>query len=200
MTDPYKVLGVSRDASEEDIKKAYLALARKYHPDKYTDTDLAELAAEKMKELNAAYEAIQRGGGQRGGDSHGGQYGNAQGPDAYAAVRRMINVGDIAGARRLLEQVPGADKGAEWFFLMGCVEIKCQRYADAARCLDEACRLEPYNTEYRMARDGLRRQTAGYGGGYRTTSGGGSCCDTCCTCLVLDGCCECMGGDLIPGC
>ena len=62
MTDPYKVLGVSPDASDEEIKKAYRALARKYHPDKYRDSDLADLASEKMKEVNAAYDEQKREG------------------------------------------------------------------------------------------------------------------------------------------
>ena len=60
MTDPYKVLGVSPDASDDEIKKAYRQLARKYHPDKYRDSDLADLASEKMKEVNAAYEEIKK--------------------------------------------------------------------------------------------------------------------------------------------
>ena len=47
MTDPYKVLGVSPDATDDEVKKAYRALARKYHPDKYRDSDLADLASEK---------------------------------------------------------------------------------------------------------------------------------------------------------
>ncbi|MBQ8345457.1 MAG: DnaJ domain-containing protein, partial [Clostridia bacterium] len=69
MNDPYQILGVSPDASDEEIKKAYRGLARKYHPDKYRDSDLAELASEKMKEVNAAYEQIQEmrknGGGRQ---------------------------------------------------------------------------------------------------------------------------------------
>ena len=74
MTDPYKVLGVSPDATDDEVKKAYRALARKYHPDKYRDSDLADLASEKMKEVNAAYEEIQNirknGGAAKAGGSH----------------------------------------------------------------------------------------------------------------------------------
>ena len=75
--DPYVVLGVSQTASDEEIKKAYRALARKYHPDKYTDSDLADLASEKMKEVNAAYDQIQkmRAAGETGGTSGGNTYG-----------------------------------------------------------------------------------------------------------------------------
>ena len=58
MNDPYQVLGVSENASDEEIKKAYRELARKYHPDNYHDNPLADLAHDKMKEINAAYEAI----------------------------------------------------------------------------------------------------------------------------------------------
>ena len=56
MNDPYKVLNVSPSASDEEVKKAYRDLARKYHPDNYHDNPLADLAQEKMKEINEAYE------------------------------------------------------------------------------------------------------------------------------------------------
>ena len=55
MTDPYRVLGVDPNATDEDIKKAYRDLARKYHPDRYTDENLKRTAEEKMKEINEAY-------------------------------------------------------------------------------------------------------------------------------------------------
>ena len=72
MTDPYTVLGVKPDASDEEVKRAYRELARKYHPDNYQNNPLADLAEEKMKEINEAYDQITK---QRAGGGSSGGYG-----------------------------------------------------------------------------------------------------------------------------
>ena len=58
MNDPYQILGVPETATDAEVKKAYLNLARKYHPDNYANNPLADLAEAKMKEVNEAYDAI----------------------------------------------------------------------------------------------------------------------------------------------
>ncbi len=111
MADPYQVLGISQSATDDEVKNAYRQLARKYHPDNYVDNPLADLATEKMKEINEAYDEIQRrrrGGGQsQYGQSHGGQgYGGQQsyGQSQYAPpsqlddIRQMIQNGRLPEA------------------------------------------------------------------------------------------------------
>ena len=65
--NPYEVLGVPENASQEEIKKAYRELVRKYHPDQYQNNPLSELAQEKLKQINEAYDMLTKGGGARGG-------------------------------------------------------------------------------------------------------------------------------------
>ena len=135
MNDPYKILGVSPTATDDEVKKAYRALARKYHPDKYRDSDLASLAGEKMKEINAAYEQIQQeranGGRQQGGSSSyygqtgGARYGSGprvdseggSGNEIYHRIRVSLNNNDVATAEELLGGIPSENRDAEWDFL-----------------------------------------------------------------------------------
>ena len=204
MKDPYKVLGVEPTASDDEIKKAYRDLARKYHPDKYAGSDLAELAEEKMKEINAAYEQVQQmrsGKGERknGGYSDFGTNFN-EGSGRFAEVRRALNARDFDRAQALLDQINVGDRAAEWHFLSGCVALNKGRYADAQKFFDIACNMDPTNAEYQQARRVMYQRTSGYGGGYTTSNVGCSGCDICTGLMCADCCCECMGSDLIRCC
>ena len=221
--NPYQVLGVSPDASDEEIKKAYRELAHKYHPDRYRDSDLADLAGEKMKEINAAYEQIHSertasagaesnpGAGKRKDDEFGytapnGSYNrhnySQSAQEKFFLIRNCINSGNITEAQRLLGEVSDNDRGAEWHFLAGCVLLRQGHYADARNAFDNAYRMEPTNNEYFRARENMHNHANNFGNGYQTRRTSGGCCDSdlCTTLCVADCCCEMMGGDLIPCC
>ncbi len=198
MKDPYKVLGVSKNASDEEIKKAYRELARKYHPDNYAGNPLSDLVEEKMKEVNEAYDQIQkeRSQGAGGSYSYGGDTGTG-----FADIRRLINSGRFSDAEVMLNSISQSDRNAEWNFLKGVVLIKRGWYHDAQKYLESACYMAPDNAEYRNLLNQLKNSAASYGGGYRTsTVGGVSTCDICSKLICADCMCECCGGDLIPCC
>ena len=201
MNDPYKILGVAPSASDDEVKKAYRELARKYHPDKYRDSDLADLASEKMKEINSAYEEIQKlrasGTGHSGysrssGQSYAGNTSSGGNPK-YAEIRRLINSGNDALAEAELDRIAESDRGAEWYFLKGCVAIKRGFYIDAQRFFDIACSMDPYNNEYRAAQTRLRQRGGAYAEGYNTTKVNTcSCCDVCAGLMCADCLCDCL--------
>ena len=202
MRDPYSVLGVSQNASDQEIKKAYRELARKYHPDNYVNNPLADLAEEKMKEVNEAYEAIQKqrsgGGGyqqQSSGYYQGGyqqqqqqrQYGG--GNPTFARVRNLINMGDLNAAERLLQEVP--QKSGEWYFLMGSVAYRRGWLDEALRYYRTACQMDPTNAEYRQALEYMEgTDDTAYrpgGGSFGTLCGGNPCMSLCCLWALCNG-------------
>ena len=203
MKDPYMTLGVSRDATDDEIKKAYRALARKYHPDNYAGSDLADVAEEKMKEINEAYDMIGKMRSAGGGGSYtGGSSSQGYTSGNYAEIRYRINEGRFSDAEILLDAIPASQRGAEWNFLKGCVMMQRGYYFDAQKYIETACYLDPTNMEYRQVKQRMRATASSYDSPYRTTSYGSACSGTdCCTSLICADClCECCGGDLIRCC
>ena len=158
MNDPYSVLGISPNASDDEVKKAYRELARKYHPDNYQNNPLADLAEEKMKEINEAYDTItkQRSGGggsyQQSSGSYGGytqQRSYSSGSSTYARVRNLINAGDLGTAERLLQEVPQRD--GEWYFLVGSIAYRKGWLDEAMQNYTLAVQMDPGKMEYRQA-------------------------------------------------
>ncbi|MBQ3865614.1 MAG: DnaJ domain-containing protein, partial [Clostridia bacterium] len=115
MNDPYQVLGVSPDATDEEVKKAYRAMAKKYHPDNYANTEFADVANEKMKTINEAYDAIlkERAGRGRSGGAYGGP--NDGGASRFPRVRELIRAGRYTEAEVMLDA--SSDGSAEWYYL-----------------------------------------------------------------------------------
>lgn len=219
MTDPYKVLGVSPSATDEEIKDAYRKLTKKYHPDQYGDSPLSELAGEKMKEINEAYDTIVSQRKNRGANNNGYGYNNyntynagynagyAGGSSAsgFNDVRRFIMAGRIADAEQILNGVPVESRNAEWYFLKGTVLYRRGWLEEAKEHFTRACQMDPGNPEYQAALNQAMNQRSGVYGGYNpnmnmNNAGGCNACDICNGLICADCCCECMGGDLIPCC
>ncbi len=200
MKDPYSVLGVDKNASDEEIKNAYRELARKYHPDNYTDNPLSDLAGEKMKEINEAYDAIvnSRRGGRKGSDGYNPNSSNTSFPE----VRQLINQGRLEQAQEVLDGVPPQSRDAEWYFLNGTVLYRRGWFDQAYTSFATASRMDPSNMEYRNALNRAQKQSGRQYNPYNTYGSGMgmSGCDCCTNLLCADCCCECMGGDLIPCC
>ena len=197
MRDPYEVLGVSPDAGDDEVKRAYRDLARKYHPDNYQNNPLADLAEEKMKEINEAYDAITKGrvGGSGGGYAQSYGYGGGAsyqqqrqsgGAGVFIQARQAISRNDLEGAERLLHSAPS--RSGEWYFLMGSIAYRRGWLDEARQNYQIAVQMEPNNMEYRQAL-GMMRQ-GGYG--YQPDMAGANCdAMDCCTAMM---CMNCMCG------
>lgn len=204
MKDPYEVLGVSRNASQEEIKKAYRELSRKYHPDSYANNPLADLAEEKFKEVQEAYQQIMNS--QTDAYSYGG-YGSTNQQNTYQQsgngqmfmdVRNMLNARRYNDALNVLR--PMGNRTAEWHYCYAVASLGIGNNSDAMDHAAQAVNMDPGNTEYASFLRHLQNQNSRYQQRpvYQNRSGNGSCCtgDACCDLWIADTCCECMGGDI----
>jgi len=197
MTDPYQVLNVSSSATDDEVKKAYRDLARKYHPDNYHDNPLADLAQEKMKEINATYDEIQRRrSGQGSGRTTASQsYGYGQqraysGNPVFQRVRMAINRNDLNTAEQLLAEI--SDHNGEWNFLKGMICYRRGWVDEARRYYQTACQMDPGNAEYRQALNFVENGNSGYRPEgydvYTTGCGDNICARALCTYLMCNLC------------
>lgn len=200
--NPYEILGIKPDATQAEIKSAYRKLIKQYHPDQYGDNPLRELAEEKMREINGAYDQLTKGssGSSSNYSSSSSSTNNPNDSYALAEARRLLQVRQLAAAEAKLNSI--SNRNAEWNFLYGVVLSNKGWYDGALKHLQTAVSMDPNNFEYKQALNSLNQRGQSYGGNfYRQTGRNSSDTLDCCFNLwCLDSLCECAGGDLIGCC
>lgn len=199
MKNYYEILGVPENASREEIRNAYRELVKKYHPDQYRDNPLSDLAQEKMKEINEAYDYLMN---HRQDSAHrsNNQYGyQTNGDQGFQKVRSFIQTGNLEAASTLLNSLDRNQ--AEWYYLSGIIALNKGWYQQAFTNLQTALRMDPGNPEYAAAWNNMHRTNDHYQAAARHHGSGNSGLCELCTCLYCtDCCCECFGGDFIECC
>ncbi|MEF9951316.1 MAG: DnaJ domain-containing protein [Clostridium sp.] len=209
MKNPYEVLGLKQGASQEEIKKAYRELVKKYHPDRHNNNELKDLAQERMREINEAYDTLSKnssgantssGSGSNSYSSQSTYNTSSQGGYIFQKVRQLINANNLLAAESELNSI--SSRNAEWFYLRGVINMKKGWYSKAYEDISTACNMEPSSVEYQNALNSLRYANKQYSNNQykRTSSGSMGCCDTCSCLCCADSCCECCGGDIISCC
>lgn len=168
MNDPYSVLGLKPDASDEEVKKAYKTLAKKYHPDVAGNSPEA---ARKMQEINAAYDQIINHKDSFSGQSQGYGYSYGYGgynstseeePIELRAAVAYINARRFVEALNALNSVPYAKRSGRWYYLAAYAEAHTGDTVSAMKDIETAIQKEPGNGTYHAFKDRLTGRRSAY--------------------------------------
>ena len=202
MSDPYSVLGLKPDATDEEVKKAYKTLAKKYHPD-VTGNDPA--AARKMQEINAAYDAIinhkntyssessgYSSSGYSGYSGYSGSYGYGYRPgydnemNEMKAAVNYINARRYVEALHVLNSIPVEKRSGRWYYLSAYAKAYTGDSVGAEKDINTAIAMEPGNMTYMSFLNRLKGGRRAYTENYRTQSStGGILGNLCFTCMMF---------------
>jgi len=205
--DPYEILGVSHNATDQEIKKAYRALSRKYHPDANVDKPNANEYAEKFKQIQQAYQTImdeRKGGNSQSG--YGGFRSRNRSSSGYTdendahlqAAVNFIRNGRFSEALRVLDSIE--NRNASWYYTAAVANSGNGNNATALQYARTAAQMEPNNQEYQKLVEQLETPGFSYRNmqqSYMGSSFGDDSCVRCCAAnlafnIFLNCCCNCM--------
>lgn len=197
MTDPYRVLGLSPGASDDEVKKAYKTLAKKYHPDVAGNS---EEAARKMQEINAAYDQIINHksdySSYSGYSSSYSQYSQNQGysePIELRAAVSYINARRYREALNALSSIPPEKRSGRWYYLSSYAKAFSGDSQGALNDILAAIAKEPGNMTYLAFRErlmGRRSEYTMHTGTYSSSPAG--ICSSICLSMLFFRFCFCM--------
>ena len=197
--DPYRVLGLEPGASEEEVKKAYRQLAKKYHPDMNPGD---AHAAQMMNDINAAYDQIKnpprQTTTQHAYDPFAGWYqqntSSASQSSEFQTARHYVQNGSYQEAVYVLNQIPEAQRTAEWYYLSAIVQANLGNRVLAFEYINTACSMEPDNRQYQAARQQIQHFGQVYESQQQTyRSGGLDPCRTMLSCIICGNLLSCCG-------
>ena len=189
MNDPYKVLGVSPNASDDEIKQAYRRLAKQYHPDRNPgDTT----AAKKMQEINAAYEQIknpEKANPHAGYGGYSDPYGQGQ-ADGDSYQQAAYNYIRFRKFREALNALGcSTQRNARWYYLSALAHDGLGNQVTALEHIRKAVSMEPDNAEYLDALNQIENGGSVYrrqAGNFRGFSLGFDPCTNMCLCYLMN--------------
>ncbi len=171
MTDPYRVLGLEPNATDEEVKRAYRQLAKKYHPDMNPGD---AYAAQKMNEINAAYDQIKNPTKQQTSYRSAnydpfadwfrqtGSQSDANAPDAIRRASAFLRMGDYISALSVLNSMPSTERTAQWYYLAAICNTNLGNRVLGFEQISRACQMDPGNMDYQRVRAQIERSASAY--------------------------------------